>query len=115
MALALLPPLVAVTIAPPGATPVTTPVRETAATLGASLLHSTSRPVMGVPLMPVAIAFNRTVAPGAIRACPGSISSVATSETAKTALPVPLLLLAALGGVSVDGSGAGSGISVMGT
>src|SRR5437773_7652808 len=57
------PSLVAVTVAEPAVTPVTTPFPSTAATVVALLAHVTVRPLSGVPLESLGVAVSGTVAP----------------------------------------------------
>jgi hypothetical protein len=59
----VLPSLVAVIVAVPGLTPVTTPLVETVATPDALVVHVTVRPVSVLPLASLRVAVSVEVAP----------------------------------------------------
>ena len=75
---ALLPPLVAVIVADPTATPLTSPLGETVATVGALLVHVTTRSVRAFPLASRGVALNCTVPPTGTVADVGLITTEAT-------------------------------------
>jgi hypothetical protein len=81
--------LVAVIVDVPGATPVTTPVAETVATVGVPELHATVRPERAFPSASLVVAVSVTVCPAVTLAGDGEMLTVATgtSETVRFAVP----------------------------
>ena len=84
IAVPLCPSLVAVTVAVPGATPVTSPVVDTVATFGLLVAHVTRRPVTTLPPASFVIAVSCTVAPPFTVAVGGATVTEATG----TGVPV---------------------------
>src|SRR5437773_4019315 len=90
-AVPFLPSLVAVIVAVPAATPVTSPLPLTVATAAALLAHVTVRPVSGAPLASFGVAVSCTVAPAATLAVAGLTVTVATGTVVTVRAAVPLL------------------------
>jgi hypothetical protein len=82
----LIPSLVALIVAVPGATPVTSPELLTTAIAGALLPQVTTRPLKGVPAPSRGVAVSCVVAPAGIEAEPG------VTETDATATPVIVMV-----------------------
>jgi hypothetical protein len=89
VAVALLPSLVAVTDAVPGATPVTTPVADTVATPGVPEVHVTVRPVSTLLFASFNVAERVVVSPMVIVADVGATATVATGTTVTVTVAVP--------------------------
>src|SRR2546426_881420 len=90
VALPLWPSLVAVMVAEPVATAVTTPLGLTVATAGASLAHVTERPVSVSPLAPLSVAVNCGVAPTGRLSLAGATVTEATGTGVTVIAAVPL-------------------------
>jgi hypothetical protein len=90
-ALPLCPSLVAVIVAAPTTTPVTSPLLLTVATVGAPLAHDTVRPVRTLPLASLSVVVNCCVAPTTRLALAGLTVTDATG--AVLAAVVPLVTL----------------------
>jgi hypothetical protein len=86
----LLPSLVAVIVAPPGDLPVTTPLVETVATLGALVVHVIARPVRTLPAASLRVAESPTVRPWTTLADAGLTVTVATGSGAIVTVDDPL-------------------------
>src|SRR5436309_455316 len=84
LAMPLCPSLVAVIVAPPAATPVTSPVADTLAIAPFALAHVTTRPVSALPAASFGVALSCCVAPIDIVADAGLTATEAT-ETLVTA------------------------------
>ena len=84
------PSLVAIMVALPGATPVTTPAADTVAIEGALLDHITTRPVSTVPLASRVVALNVTLWPIAVDADDGATVTVATGTFATVTVAEPM-------------------------
>jgi len=82
--------LVAVTVALPAATPVTSPLPLTLATAGALLAHVTTRPDSGLPLPSFGVAVSWTVCPTMMLAVAGLTVTDATGTTATVTDAMPL-------------------------
>src|SRR5207247_9762829 len=95
----LLPSLVAVIVADPAATPVTSPLAETVATAGALLDQVTIRPVSTLPAESFVVAVSCTVAPAMRLFDAGDTVTVATGSRSTVTAAAPLFpsLAAALG------------------
>src|SRR5712691_5283823 len=89
-AVPLWPSLVAVMVADPTATPLTTPLLETVATAALSLAHVTVRPVSVLPFASFSVAVSTTVRPTATLAVAGLTVTVATG-TCTTVIAAPPL------------------------
>src|SRR2546428_11148487 len=85
VAVPFLPSLVAVIVAVPAATPVTSPLPFTVATAGLSLAHVTVRPASGVPLASSGVAVSCTVNPARTEGAGGLTITDATGT--KITLP----------------------------
>src|SRR5690348_4774583 len=90
-AVPLLPPLVAVIVAEPAETPVTSPLVLTAATELLLVLHVTARPLSGFPAESCGVAVSCTVLPAATLAVAGVTPTVATGTSVTVTMAVPLL------------------------
>src|SRR2546426_1902240 len=77
-AVPFLPSLVAVIVAAPAATPVTSPLPFTVATAGLSLAHVTVRPASGVPVASSRVAVSCTVDPAWTEGAAGATVTDAT-------------------------------------
>src|SRR2546425_1256206 len=77
----VLPSLVAVIVAGPAATPVTSPLPFTVANAVASLDQDTARPGRGVPLASLGVAVSWTVLPASTLAAAGVTVTEATGTT----------------------------------
>jgi phage terminase large subunit-like protein len=88
-AVPLLPSLVAVSVALPAATPVTSPLAETLATPGALLAHVTRRPVKALPFASLGVAVNWAVCPMRTVAAAGLTATDATGTTVTVMAAVP--------------------------
>jgi len=84
--------LVAVTVALPAATPVTSPLPLTLATAGALLAHVTTRPDSALPLPSFGVAVSWTVCPTMMLAVAGLTVTDATGTTATVTDAMPLCL-----------------------
>ncbi len=96
-AVPLLPPLVAVIVARPGPTALTSPLPVTVATAPLLLAHATAWPVIGVPLVSIGVAVSCSVWPCGITADGGVTVTDATHVTVTLAvseLPPGLLVAA---------------------
>lgn len=82
--------MVAVIVADPVATAVTSPVADTVVTLLGVLDHVTLRPVSVLPLASLAVAESCTVCPGVSDAVPGVSVTEATAASVTDTLAVPL-------------------------
>src|SRR5690349_21467589 len=91
LAVPLTLPLVAVIVDVPASNPVTTPLSEIPAIVGALELHVTA-PVTTLPLASFSTALNACVAPTAIDALAGLTVTLATGATVTVRLAVPLTL-----------------------
>src|SRR5216117_415217 len=92
-AIAAVPPrpsLVAVIVALPTATAVTSPLALTLATAGALLAHVTTRPDSGLPLASFGVAVSWTVCPTMMLAVAGLTVTEATGTTVTVTAAVPL-------------------------
>src|SRR5207248_5361976 len=87
----LLPSDVAVIVAVPAATPVTSPLPFTLATAVLLLDHVTTRPLSGFPLASFGVAVSCTVAPCCTLAGDGLTVTAATGSAVTVMLEVPLL------------------------
>ncbi len=87
---ALCPSLVAVIVAVPAATPVTSPLPVTVATAGALVAHVTTRPLSGWPFASLGVAVNCTVCPTVTLAVAGLSVTDATGALLTTTVAVPL-------------------------
>jgi hypothetical protein len=87
-AVPLAPSLVAVIVAEPTPPPVTSPLRFTAATVGALLDHVTGRPAKGLPLESRATALSCTLAPTSMLTTAGDRVTDATGGTVTVTLLV---------------------------
>src|SRR5205809_746366 len=85
-AVPLWPSLVAVIVAEPAATLVTSPLAFTVATAGVLLAHVTTRPDSGLPLTSLGVAASCTVWPACIVADPGVTATDATGPRAGLAV-----------------------------
>src|SRR5436190_2243475 len=83
------PSLVAVTVAVPGVTPVTTPVVDTVATAVLLELHVTTRPVSTAPLASFSVAVSAPVCPTMIELVAGETATVATGAGVTVTAEVP--------------------------
>src|SRR2546421_5170979 len=92
VAVLLLPPLVAVIVAVPAPTPVTSPVAVTLATPALLLVHVTARPVRARPNESFGVALSCTVPPTGTLAVAGLTLTVATGRAAAAAV-VPVTTL----------------------
>src|SRR6266852_4973549 len=90
LAVPLCPSLVAVIVADPIATPVTSPLLVTLATLGLLLDHATARPDSGLPLASLGVAVSCTVCPTWTVAEPGLTVTAATGTAVTVMAEVPL-------------------------
>ena len=90
-ALAVFPSTVAVMVAVPAVTAVTSPEALTVATLGAALLHVTARPVSAFPALSLALADSCAVCPTYKLPTTGVIVTVATGTSATVTVAVVLL------------------------
>jgi hypothetical protein len=88
-AVAEAPPALAVTVAEPAATAVTSPVDETVATLALLLVHDTPT-VRGFPLASRGVAVSCHVSPGTMVTVLGLIDMDATTCVATLTVAVPL-------------------------
>src|SRR5579885_19081 len=95
VAVPLLPSLVAVIVAEPAATPVTSPVPLTVATPGAPLAQETVRPASGAPVESSGVAVSCTVCPTASVLAAGVTTTRATG-TGLTAIVAVSATLPAL-------------------
>src|SRR5438876_409137 len=86
----LCPSLVAVIVAAPAATPVTSPLPFTVATAGAVLAHVTTRPASAFPLASFGVALSCTVCPTATLADAGLTATEATGTMVTVTAAVPL-------------------------
>jgi hypothetical protein len=86
----LFPSELAVTVAVPGATAVTTPVADTVATEASVIVQAMGRPVSGVPASLVSVAVNAWDSPATSVSSPGATDTDATGTkmTATEALPL---------------------------
>jgi hypothetical protein len=89
-AVPLCPSLVAVMVALPAATPVTSPLAETVAMADALLAHVTTRPESAFPLASFGVAVSCTVCPTAILADAGLTATEATGTMVTVTVAVPL-------------------------
>src|SRR5437763_14694654 len=89
VAVPLFPSLVAVIVAEPAVTPVTSPVPDTVATAKGPPAHVTSRPESRLPAASFAAAANCTVAPAASVAAAGVTATDATGVAGLVAFPPP--------------------------
>src|SRR5213593_3549839 len=89
-AVPLCPSLVAVMVAEPTATPLTTPLLETVATAALSLAHVTVRPVSVLPFASFSVAVSATVRPTATLAVAGLTVTVATGTCTTVIVALPL-------------------------
>src|SRR3989475_11005736 len=87
VAVPLCPPLAAVSVPVPAATPVTRPLPFTVATPGALLAQVTTRPASGVPLASFGVAVSCTVCPTCTLAVAG-LTVTDTTGTGGTAVTV---------------------------
>ena len=87
---AVLPSLVAVIVAVPGAIASTAPVDETLAIVGAFVLHATARPVSTRPAESRTATVSESKAPSSSAAVVGVITSVATGTGCTETSAVPL-------------------------
>src|SRR5213592_3759799 len=87
----VLPSLVAVTVAVPALTPVTSPVADTVTTVGVPEAHVTTRPVSTFPAASFVVAVNCTAPPTATAADAGATVTAATGAegTTMVALKTP--------------------------
>jgi len=85
----LFPSLVAVIVAAPAATPVTSPLALTVAAAVLLLAHVTTRPDSGLPLASCGVAVSCTVLPATIVADPGLTDTDATGTSATVTDDVP--------------------------
>src|SRR5207247_1159253 len=90
-ALPLCPSLVAVIVADPAATPVTSPVPLTVATAVLPLAHVTTRPVSVAPLASLGVAVSCPVCPTGMLAVAGATVTDATGTTLTVTAAVPFL------------------------
>jgi hypothetical protein len=90
VAVPVLPSLVAVIVALPGATPVTSPLDDTVAMAGALDVKEIGRPVSAFPWSSVTCAPSCTVCPTVTLACPGEMMTALTGFglTVMAAVPV---------------------------
>src|SRR5438093_9807891 len=86
----LWPSLVAVIVAEPAVTPLTSPLPVTVATDVLLLAHVTTRPVNGLPLASFGVAVSCTVCPTPTLAGDGLTVTVATGTTVTVTTEVPL-------------------------
>ena len=86
----VLPSVVAVIVADPAPTPVTSPVALTVATPLLLLVHVTTRPARALPLASRGVAMSCTVPPCATLADAGTTSTDATGTSVTVMLAVPL-------------------------
>src|SRR5439155_193473 len=84
----LCPSLVAVIMAAPAATPVTSPLPFTVATAGAVLAHVTTRPATAFPLASFGVAVSCTVCPTAILPDAGLTATVDTGADVNAVVPL---------------------------
>src|SRR3989449_1690072 len=89
-AVPFLPSLVAVIVAAPAATPVTSPLPFTVATAVLSLAHVTVRPASGVPLASSGVAVSCTVNPACTEGAGGLTITDATGTKITVTAAVPL-------------------------
>src|SRR2546428_1436038 len=89
-AVPFLPSLVAVIVAAPAATPVTSPLPFTVATAGLSLAHVTVRPASGVPFASSGVAVSWTVNPACTEGAGGLTITDATGTKITVTAAVPL-------------------------
>src|SRR5438093_7333578 len=89
-AVPLCPSLVAVIVAAPAATPVTSPVEDTVATAGVPDAQVTARPVSTLPAASFRVVVSCTVAPTSMSAVAGLTVTDATETIATVTLAVPL-------------------------
>src|SRR5215469_12888374 len=89
VALPLWPSLVAVIVAVPAATAVTSPVAETVATDDAFVLHVTVRPVSVLPFASVNVVVSVVVPPTVSVALPGLTATVATGARVTVTVAEP--------------------------
>src|SRR2546421_445954 len=94
-ALPLLPSLVAVIVAEPWVTPVTSPLFETVATPGLLLSHVTSRPVSRLPAASFSVTVSCIVSPTARSPAAGDTSTEATADEVGPAVSTARQLIAA--------------------
>jgi len=87
----VLPSLVAVIVAPPAATPVTTPLDETVATLAVLVVHVMVRPVRMLPAASLRVAVSPCVCPWTTLADAGLTVTDATGASDTVTVAVPLL------------------------
>src|SRR5216117_2048406 len=85
----LFPSLVAVIVAEPAVTPVTSPVPDTVATAKGLPAHVTARPASGLPAASFVAAANCTVAPAASVATAGVTATDATGRGGLVGLSPP--------------------------
>src|SRR5207245_11571859 len=90
-AVPLCPSLVAVMVADPAATPVTSPLPLTVATPVLLLAHVTTRPVSVAPLASLGVAVSCAVCPAGMLAVAGVTATDATGTTLTVSAAVPLL------------------------
>jgi hypothetical protein len=83
------PSLVAVIVADPGATAVTSPVADTVATAVPELDHVTARPSRGTPLADCGVAVSCAVPPSVIDSVAGVTATLATGTGATATVAVP--------------------------
>jgi|SRR5947209_5335271 len=90
-ALPLFPSLVAVTVADPAATPVTSPLTLTLATAPLLVDHMMVRPVSGLPLASLGVAVSCTVPPTKMVGAAGATVTDATGVVVMVTAAEPLL------------------------
>src|SRR5439155_436073 len=90
LAVPLCPSLVAVIVAPPVATAVTRPLEPTVATAPVELVHTTPRPVSGLPFASFGVAVSWTVPPGCRPTAAGVTATDATGAAVTLISAVPL-------------------------
>src|SRR5439155_531641 len=90
LAVPLFPSLVAVIVADPAATPVTSPAADTVAIAVFELVHATARPVSTFPAASFSVALSCVVAPTKIFAAAGLTVTEATGTIATVTIAVPL-------------------------
>jgi hypothetical protein len=88
--LPLCPSLVAVIVAVPTTSPLTSPPDDTVATAALLVAHVTTRPVSGLPFASFGLAVNCTVCPTATLAEEGLTATDATGATVTAIVAVPL-------------------------
>src|SRR5690349_16052961 len=91
LALPLLPSLVAVIVADPAATPLTSPLPVTVATAVLPLAHVTTRPESALPLASFGVAVSCWVCPGGRLTVAGLTVTDATGTVVTVIAAVPLL------------------------